>query len=232
MIKGIFFDLGWTLMKPETGDWMLTKKFRKYYPLSVQNKVDSKVWNQALALASQPLIDHHLMSTREEELEAFTNFYYDLCSHASLSITKEIAREIAYDRTYHYEKYVMLDGARELLETLHSMHIKTSILSDTWPSMVNIIQELGYEDLFDSYTYSYQYGVYKPNPILLEAALKNMDLPPEECMFMDDLEENIIAMEKYGVHPILSCAKNPSFVHPTIPCAKEPLDILEFIKLL
>ena len=30
MIRGIFFDLGWTLELPETGDWMLTKCFRKY----------------------------------------------------------------------------------------------------------------------------------------------------------------------------------------------------------
>ena len=232
MIKGVFFDLGWTLMKPETGDWMLTKKFREYYPQDVQSKIDPNVWDNALEIASKPLYNHHLMSTREEELEAFTKFYYDLVSSAHLEVTEEIAKEIAYDRTYHYEKYVMLEGVKELLETLHSHHIKTSILSDTWPSMENIIHDFGYDDLFDSYTYSYQYGVFKPDVKLFEAALKNMNLPSEECIFVDDLEGNLLGMEKLGVHPVLSCVKNPTFIHPRIPCIKDPLELLKFINLL
>ena len=74
MIKGVFFDLGWTLMKPETNDWMLTKKFREYYPIEVTNTVPKDVWDKALEIASKPLVDNHKMSTREEEHEAFIGF--------------------------------------------------------------------------------------------------------------------------------------------------------------
>lgn len=231
MIKGVFFDLGWTLMKPETGDWMLTKKFREYYPIEVTNTVPKDVWDKALEIASKPLVDNHKMSTREEEHEAFIGFYYDLLTNASLEVTKEIASDIAYDRTYRYEKYVMLDGVKELLETLHSKNIKTGILSDTWPSMENIIRELGYEDLFDSFTYSYQLGLYKPNPKLFEKALHDLGVPGEECMFMDDLEKNLLGFEKFGVHPVLSCAQDPTRTHDRIPCAYQPLDLLKYIEI-
>lgn len=29
-VKGIFFDLGWTIFRPATGDWMLTAKAMEY----------------------------------------------------------------------------------------------------------------------------------------------------------------------------------------------------------
>lgn len=232
MFKGVFFDLGWTLMRPETGDWMLTKKFREYYPEELFITVPKDVWYKALQTASQPLMDHHQMTSRKEEEEAFTGFYYDLISNVpGLTITKDIAHEISYDRTYHYEKYIMLDGVKELLETLKKHQIKIATLSDTWPSMEQILEELGYEHYFDSFTYSYQYGLFKPDPVLFEKAIEKMQLPPEECIFVDDLEANVLGMAQFGVQPLLSCVKDPTKVHPTIPCITKPIDLLRFMNL-
>ena len=32
-VQGIFFDLGWTLLTPVTGDWMFSSLARQYFPL-------------------------------------------------------------------------------------------------------------------------------------------------------------------------------------------------------
>ena len=70
-IKGVFFDLGWTLEDPESGDWFLTSLFRDYYPVIFDNRVNKKMYDDAFQKAFAILIKDHKMSTAEEEIRAF-----------------------------------------------------------------------------------------------------------------------------------------------------------------
>ena len=228
--NGIFFDLGWTLEIPETGDWMLTKKFREYYPLEMQQSVDRTVWRNALMKASQPLIEHHQMRTRKEEEDAFTGFYYDLIANAGLTITEEIAREISHDRTYVYEpKYILLPDVRDMLVKLREQNYRLGIISDTWPSTVQRLEQYGIADLFDCQTYSYQLGVFKPDPQLYHDALKKLGLPAQQCVFVDDLPGNLEAASKLGIHPVQSLVKPGTKADPRFDSVSRPSELLELL---
>ena len=230
MIKGILFDLGYTLEKPETGDWMLTKKFYSYYPKEVLQALDKEVLHNALRKASFPLAQDHKINTREEEFIQFTKFYYDLISNIpSLSIDETIAKDIAQDRTYDYEKYVLFDSTMETLQTLKEQGYKLGVLSDTWPSTVDQLEYAGIAQYFDCFTYSFQYGVLKPHHLLYEDAIKKMQLSPDTLIFVDDLPKNLIGASAYGIHPVQSL-QNPSIQQDaSFPSINKPSDIFALL---
>ena len=204
MIRGIFFDLGWTLELPETGDWMLTKCFRKYISEELQATVDPQLWRKALMTASQPLTEHHKITTLAEEADQFTGWYMDLLQTAGLPVTPEIAREIALDRTYEYDKYIVPPEVPVLLRELKAEGYKLGVISDTWPSIVPQLEHAGILQYFDCLTFSYQLGFFKPDPRLFQDALAKMALPAGETVFIDDLVKNLESAEALGIHPVLS----------------------------
>ncbi|MBR2991044.1 MAG: HAD-IA family hydrolase [Solobacterium sp.] len=208
MIRGILFDLGWTLMKPETGDWMLTRKFREYCPQELQNTISPETWHQALYAASVPLAEAHnagRLLTREAEEDAFADFYYDLVNGAGLQMSWDAARVISHDRTYVYDdKYILLDGLEEVLEHLQAQGLRLGILSDTWPSMPAILDHFELTPYFDSITYSYEVGTFKPDPRMFEDALDKIGLPGKEVVFLDDLVKNLEGAKQFGIKGILA----------------------------
>ena len=208
MIRGILFDLGWTLLRPETGDWMLTKKFREFCPQEVQNTVDPAVWHRALYAASAPLAKAHndgRLLTREQEEDAFTDFYYDLMQAAGLQMSRETARIISHDRTYVYDgKYIPMEDLTDVLEHLQAQGLRLGILSDTWPSTPAILDHFGLTRYFDSFTFSYEVGTFKPDPLMFEDALEKIGLPGRDLVFVDDLVKNLDGAKQSGIRGILA----------------------------
>jgi len=83
-----------------------------------------------------------------------------------------------------------------LLSNTNSIHYKyyNKYFTDTfnYPSL---------DAFFEKAWYSYLMGVRKPNSEIFRMVLENGGLNPEETMFIDDLEENVIAAASVGIHP-------------------------------
>jgi putative hydrolase of the HAD superfamily len=56
--------------------------------------------------------------------------------------------------------------------------------------------------LFDAVTLSYQVKAMKPAEEIYRDSLKKIGLPPEECVFIDDLEENVAGARRLGIRGI------------------------------
>lgn len=229
VIRGIFFDLGWTLETPKTGDWMLTERFYEHFPKEQVDAVDRDIWYAALRKASYPLIISHQMSTLEEEEDAFTGFYYDLITNAGLTVSEETARDISRDRTYRWEKYVTMDDTEETLRRLKKQGYKLGIISDTWPSTVPRLEQSGLYGLFDCASFSFEKGIFKPDPAIFLDALGKMGLPAEETVFVDDLVKNLDSASSLGITGVLSLAHG-SAPDPRYPSVRRPSDILQVLE--
>jgi putative hydrolase of the HAD superfamily len=59
------------------------------------------------------------------------------------------------------------------------------------------------EELFDFVVDSSEVGMRKPNPAIFEKALQIAGLAPEQVLFLDDFEGNIVAAEALNIHCIL-----------------------------
>lgn len=57
--------------------------------------------------------------------------------------------------------------------------------------------------LFDTLALSYEIGVMKPNPEAYEIAAAKLGVSLDECVFVDDLERNIVAAEELGMKTIV-----------------------------
>jgi putative hydrolase of the HAD superfamily len=53
---------------------------------------------------------------------------------------------------------------------------------------------------FDAFYLSYEINFRKPDAEIYEFVLKEHDLKPEECLFIDDTRENTDAAENLGIH--------------------------------
>ena len=68
---------------------------------------------------------------------------------------------------------------------------------DHWRSMLPV------EELFDFVVDSSEVGMRKPNPAIFEKALEIGGLAPEEVVFLDDFEGNVIAASALNIRSIL-----------------------------
>lgn len=86
-----------------------------------------------------------------------------------------------------------------LLQNLHSRH-RLVLLSNTNPLHFGMIRE-NYPHIahFDALVLSYELGVMKPDPAIYRAAVDEAQCAPEECLFFDDMPENVAGARATGL---------------------------------
>lgn len=65
-----------------------------------------------------------------------------------------------------------------------------------------VLEEFGLPGYFDTLTYSFEVGCFKPDPRMFADALGKMGLPPEQCVFIDDTAQNLVGAQKLGIQPV------------------------------
>jgi HAD superfamily hydrolase (TIGR01509 family) len=95
-----------------------------------------------------------------------------------------------------------------LVNDLKNKKILTIVLSNTIIPHANINKVRGWYGYFDKVFLSYEIGLRKPDIKAYEYVLNKINLKGEECIFVDDLEENLVPALELGMKVIL--AKNPS----------------------
>ncbi|SFC62620.1 HAD family hydrolase [Streptomyces aidingensis] len=57
---------------------------------------------------------------------------------------------------------------------------------------------------FDEVVLSTDHGVRKPDPAIFHLVLDKLGVPAEQCLFVDDSEENLAAAHRLGITPLLA----------------------------
>ncbi|MCR5297370.1 MAG: HAD-IA family hydrolase [Clostridiales bacterium] len=205
--KVIFFDVGYTLDMPASGDWMFTKKFLAEAGDALEARGNEAV-RRAGNIALRFLAENHLVTTVEAEEEQFYRYYSILSDELGLGLSEAQRREIARDRTRNMENYIPYPGIREVLETLSKTH-RLGVISDTWPSIGQQLEYIGIARYFSFKTFSCFLGVFKPDPRMFEDALAKAGVPGEDAVFIDDSVRNLEGAAALGIFPILIAA-NPA----------------------
>ena len=65
-------------------------------------------------------------------------------------------------------------------------------------------RKFGIGALFASVVLSFEHGVLKPDPAIYALALKQAKARADECIFVDDVEENVEAAASLGITPYLA----------------------------
>ncbi len=95
----------------------------------------------------------------------------------------------------------LLPGAQELLEELRAAGIKIAIGSAS-KNARDVLQRLGIANLIDAVADGYSVTKQKPAPDLFLFAAKELGLPPDECVVVEDAKAGIEAAQAGGFRTI------------------------------
>ncbi len=102
--KVIFFDVGYTLDAPASGDWMMTGKFLELAGLQMKQHSEREI-RKAADAGLRFLAQNHLVKTVDEEIRQFFRYYSILSDQLQLGLTETECEQIAKDRACNMKNY-------------------------------------------------------------------------------------------------------------------------------
>ena len=75
--------------------------------------------------------------------------------------------------------------------------LRTGLLSNSWGADTYVRD--GWDELFDAVVVSGEVGMRKPEERIYRRAAEMLGLPPEECVFVDDISVNVRAARHFGM---------------------------------
>jgi putative hydrolase of the HAD superfamily len=79
--------------------------------------------------------------------------------------------------------------------------VRTGLITNSWGT--SIYDPGALEGMFDEIVISGDVGLHKPLPEIYKLAADRLGVAPEECVFVDDLRENVRGAEEVGMTAVL-----------------------------
>ncbi len=92
-----------------------------------------------------------------------------------------------------------VEPMRAMLRAARAAGLRTCLVSNSWG---NDYPREGWDELFDGVVISGEVGMRKPEPRIFHHALGLIGLPAERCVFIDDMEPNVLAARELGISGI------------------------------
>ncbi len=228
-IKAILFDSGRVLNRPKTGNWFISPNFFQYVSESILNQQDQEIVNKAFRKAYDYIRSQHLIETREEEYKHFYRFYSMIREELPvLLLDREKVAEITKDLVYNDDKYIFYDDVYEVIPKLEKKY-DLGIVSDAWPSLVNVYEKANLRQYFKAFVVSALLGVEKPNPKMYTTALDALNIKPQEALFIDDRPNNCEGARALGIHAMLLSRDEETMLHHDFPVISDLHQLVEIL---
>ncbi|MGE0831595.1 MAG: HAD family hydrolase [Simkaniaceae bacterium] len=105
-------------------------------------------------------------------------------------------------QTFHLEQIEFNEELFTLIDTLKAQGYTVGLLSNQVASLSEVYQKSHRLDPFDPLILSWEVKVAKPDLAIYHILLKEIDLKPEEILFIDDKEENLQAARALDIQTI------------------------------
>jgi HAD superfamily hydrolase (TIGR01509 family) len=182
-IKAVIFDLGRVLINVDStrGIFALLNSSLKH---ATTESVIRMLWDDDLY--------KHYNAGRISPRE----FHESFCRKFELNLTFDRFAKIWCD------VFSPMPGMEQLLRRLHGT-IALGLLSDTDPlHWQYLFREYPMLGLIKKPTLSFETGFLKPSPQSFLAAAQNVGVPAENCLYIDDLKENIEGARRVAMEAI------------------------------
>ena len=179
MITTIISDLSEVVLH---GMWGFEDLLSSKYGIEIENDVlyRMRVFEQF----------HHGKITEEQ-------FWQSIISVFSWNLTVSDLKETVR------ENFGEIKGTRDIYENLVANGYKLGLLSVHSREWIEYCEkQFDYHKLFHSILYSYEVAICKPERKAYELILEKLGAVPEECVFIDDIKQNVEAAEQLGITAI------------------------------
>lgn len=190
-IKNVIFDLGAVLI--EWNPEKIVKKFTN--DILLQQRILAELY------CHQDWLDFDCAKLTEKEIEARTADRLDL----SAEETKELF-------LYTKESLVLIPEMLEVLKNVKDKKLNAYCLSNISPEFLSyLFKRYSFFNLFNGVVTSGKENIAKPNKQIFETLIKRYNLTPQECLFIDDREENTQAASNIGITAVTFVASSESY---------------------
>lgn len=188
-IQGIIFDLFDTLIYIEPS--ILDSELDKMAAIAgVSPETFRNNWAPKSAVHRQKYFKGQLDSPAY-----FTAVLTNMGKEASPAIVNNISQI----RLAMREQVRLFDDTIPVLEQLKSEGYTLGMISNLGNLWGRFIERLPITDYFQVITLSYEIGLAKPEPEIYLTTAKQMGFTPEQCAFIDDQPDYVLAAEEVGM---------------------------------
>jgi len=101
------------------------------------------------------------------------------------------------------KNFAEISGTREIIVKLREQGFIIGLLSDHAREWIEYLsKKFGYHKLFHSTLYSFEAGSCKPDKKIYGLMLAKLKIKPDECVFVDDKEKNLVPAKELGMKTI------------------------------
>ncbi len=183
MIKAVIFDLGGVVI-----DW--TNQITYDY-IEEKYGIDSETAKKILE-EKLPLVQEGKLGEKDWLKEFF------------VSAGMEPPEDYEKIWTEKFDESKYNEGIMEIVKALKKNGYVVAALSNVEPSHAAWEEERGIRELFDTVVFSFEVKSRKPQPQIYKTTIDAIGLRPEECVYIDDLPENVKGAEDVGMKAILN----------------------------
>lgn len=120
-----------------------------------------------------------------------------------IKLGEQYGKTVTAEKFLEYSDiFVKNEAVYKLAERLRKVGIKTGILSNVYKISAEILRKDGYYNGFDPVILSYEEGLAKPDPKFYMLAVDQLQMSPEEILFIDDQEKCFPPARALGMHTI------------------------------
>jgi epoxide hydrolase-like predicted phosphatase len=188
--RGLLVDFGGVLT---------TSMGRAFSAFCVESGVDPERFKTVIAEAYGADGAHGMIGKLERGEMELVEFETWLAEHLSEGMEKPLEAAGIRDRMFAGmgPDERMIDAVRRA----HDAGIKTGLISNSWGPSGYHTAEI--EGVFDAVLISGEIGMRKPDPEIFLHAAALLGLPPDACVFVDDLEQNAEGARAVGMDGIV-----------------------------
>lgn len=171
----IFFDVGNTLLFPN--------RARMLAPIPADRHPTLAAW-QALERRTKQEFDQGMVGGSVDH-----GFWWTFHTHLlqDMNLLDDTVRDALIENTQQSANWdQILPGTRESIERIRQEYL-TAVISNADGKIDAVLRRCGIADCFASITDSGNVGCEKPHPAIFAAALREMNAPPAESLYVGDV---------------------------------------------
>ena len=171
----IFFDVGNTLLFPN--------RLKMLAPIAIDRHPTLEQW-QALERRTKMEFDRGLESGRLDRgfWWIFHTYLLDDLNEGGDGFVQELVRNTQDSANWDQ----LLPGTRSVLERIRQKY-RIAVISNADGKIENVLSRCGIADCFESITDSGIVGFEKPRAEIFEAALRTMNVPADQSLYVGDV---------------------------------------------
>jgi HAD superfamily hydrolase (TIGR01509 family) len=175
--KAIFFDVGNTLLFPD--------RERIYAPLYQHNIVPNPELLRSIECRTKAAFDALLQQAGAVDHGFWYMFYSYLFEE--LGLQQDGLRDTLVAATRVSSNWgAIRPGTREILQRIAKQY-RLGVISNSDGKIAALLERYGIADCFLNITDSGLVGREKPHPAIFQAALRTMDVAPEDSLYVGDM---------------------------------------------